>query len=1199
MALKVGELYASFGIDSKQLDSAMKSIESTCNKIAGDLAKTGAVLSLAVTAPLVKVGKDMLQASIDYESAFAGVRKTVDITSGDIEAGYKRISDALLEMSQNMPQDYITLSGIAENAGQLGVAEEHIVSFTKVIADLVVATNLSEESAAGMIAQYANITGMDLANVDRLGSTIVALGNNTATTEADIVEMMHGLAGAGKIVGLTDAQIAGLAATLSSLGINAEAGGSAMSRTLSLMESAVIAGGDDLKDFAKVSGLTSAEFAKQWQTDPMAALQTFSNGLQKIKDDGGDVDAALESVGINSVVMKDMWKRLMGSGNLLTDTVLLANDAFIENTALIEEAEKRYGTLDSKIKMAQNAYTNMLAAFGNVAIENSSLGGIVDTVKNLFISLAGADDATKQLIINAGLIAAAAGPVLVNLGGVVALVGKLGPLLASMMSPMGVVAVGLGLMAVAAIDADNRIGKGFESIAKKAKANLPAVNKTIRDTVSDIGKRLPELIGSITAGIEDLVPSIVSVVSTAVSSLLDVLGDNASGLLDIGVTLIESLIEGITQSMPQIMKSAVNFMANFAVGLIDSIPRLLECIDDIAIAIGEGLTSIDWLDLGSKIIDAIGEALSKIIDIFGEWFERGKEAVSTIDWVSVGISILEAIKSAVVTIADWLGKLFTQATEWVNDTDWASLGQLIWEGIKKFAIAVGEWFAPMIENAKKWVTDNNISWQSVGEAIGDAITSVVLVVEDWLDNILGDATEWVNDTDWASLGQLIWDGIVSFVGSAVDFVANLFNNIKNSSEDGENKSILESIGGFIWSTIRAAILVVGEIGKNLLEAIWKSIKDSWEWFKGEVSGMFTGLWDSIVGIFGGGDNKEVTDGTQGIVDAADTVMATLPEQTKGHGSRSIAHLVDSLDTGKADVETSSAAIIEAIDEQVKTLPDMTVEYSEEAMEGMEDAIDSHKGLIATASENVSSEAVAKFVQHLNYQGGAEIGKLFAWGLAVGINAGAVLVYQASRSVSQTAESLASSTLSNGSGFRLGYNFSVGIASGILSGISLIVQAANEAALAAVHSVKSTLKINSPSGVGRFLGKMFDKGGAIGVIENVPLLENAGQIAGKALAESFYINDPSHGVYNANKTVYERNAGTLDNNLQENSTQGASAREIGSAIADRLIERNVFDNDVYLDGKKVGENVSGTVSKTINKRTSDGWVGRSAKVVLGI
>ena len=110
------------------------------------------------------------------------------------------------------------------------------------------------------------------------GSALVDLGNNFATTEADIMEMSTRLASAGHQVGLTEPQILGFATALSSVGLEAQAGGTAFSKAIIKMQVAVETGNKDLKEFAKVSGMTQKEFQNLWNTDPSAAIQAFIVG---------------------------------------------------------------------------------------------------------------------------------------------------------------------------------------------------------------------------------------------------------------------------------------------------------------------------------------------------------------------------------------------------------------------------------------------------------------------------------------------------------------------------------------------------------------------------------------------------------------------------------------------------------------------------------------------------------------------------------------------------------------------------------------------------------------------------------------------------------------------------------------------------------------------------------------------------------
>ena len=147
--------------------------------------------------------QQMASEAIAFESAFAGVRKTVKGSATELDV----LGASLRSMAlRDVPVSVNALSDIAASAGQLGIQTGRIEDFTQVIADLVVATDLTGEQAATGMARFANLTQMPQEQFDRLGSTVVALGNNLATTESEIVEMGLRLAGAGAQIGMTEAQ---------------------------------------------------------------------------------------------------------------------------------------------------------------------------------------------------------------------------------------------------------------------------------------------------------------------------------------------------------------------------------------------------------------------------------------------------------------------------------------------------------------------------------------------------------------------------------------------------------------------------------------------------------------------------------------------------------------------------------------------------------------------------------------------------------------------------------------------------------------------------------------------------------------------------------------------------------------------------------------------------------------------------------
>ena len=389
----------------KQIEEFGVKVEKNGKKIE-EAGKKMSAFSVATGAALLASAKS----AIDFEDAFTGVEKTVDGTAKQME----ELKQGIRNMAKEIPASTTEISAVAEAAGQLGIQTEDILSFTRVMIDLGNATNLSAEEAASSLAKFANVTKMNAKDYDRLGSTIVALGNNFATTEADIVAMATRLAATGELAGLSQSQILSLATAMSSVGIEAEAGGSAMSKLLKKIQVATETGSKDLTKFAKVAGMSASDFKKAYQKDAVEALTAFISGLNDTKRNGKSAVAVLEDMGLTEVRLSNTILSLANASDVMTKAVKLGNDAWEDNTALSNEANKRYGTLKSKIQIAINKFKDLAITFGNKLLPTIDKGikymdKIAKKVENL-------SDEDVKLILNIAKTTAAIAPLLTIAG---------------------------------------------------------------------------------------------------------------------------------------------------------------------------------------------------------------------------------------------------------------------------------------------------------------------------------------------------------------------------------------------------------------------------------------------------------------------------------------------------------------------------------------------------------------------------------------------------------------------------------------------------------------------------------------------------------------------------------------------------------------------------------------------------------------
>lgn len=468
----------------------------------------GSALTRGVTAPIVAGAGLVVKAAIDYESAFAGVKKTVDETA---TVSYQKLSDGIRQMAKELPASAVEIANVAEVAGQLGIKTEDILSFSRTMIDMGESTNLSAEEAATAIAKVANIMGLTSNDYSRFGASVVDLGNNFATTEKDIVEMTNRLAAGGKLAGLSTPDILGLATAMSSVGIEAEAGGTAMVQTLTGIGKAVSGVGKGAKEklelIAQIAGTTSESFSQAWKEKPAEALQSFIKGLQKAHEEGKNMDGILSDLGMKGIRQGNMLKSLALASDKMSAAVNRSNQAWKENTALTNEANKRYETTESQLKMFRNQLTDIAIEFGGPLIKalREGLNASKPWIENLselakkFSSLS---TEQQQNILKWGLFAAALGPALKLLGGGVSVIG-------GTVKAIGGLSKGIGFLSgsvkyLANIPAGLNALAGSAGAAETAMAGMSTSAGSMTGAIGALANPLGLIVGSIglvTAGL--------------------------------------------------------------------------------------------------------------------------------------------------------------------------------------------------------------------------------------------------------------------------------------------------------------------------------------------------------------------------------------------------------------------------------------------------------------------------------------------------------------------------------------------------------------------------------------------------------------------------------------------------------------------------------------------------------------------------
>lgn len=402
--------------------SSTSTVSSTLTNAANKLSSFGKSATKAVTLPIAAVATACGAAAVNIDTSLTNVKKTVDGT----EEQYQQLKQAAIDFSKTNAVSASQILDLQSLGAQLGFNIDELDEFSRVASGLDIATDMNAEQAASEMAQFANITKMAHNDISNYASSIVALGNNLATTESQVSSMGQRIAAAGTQTKMSQAEILGWAGAMSSLGVEAEAGGTAFSTTISTIDAAVAKGGEGLQTFAKIAGMSSKEFATSWKnsaTDTMVHLLSSTASAE-------NMTLALEEMGITGIRQSDVMKRLAGNTQLVTDAINISTEGWKKNTALQTEVDNRNASMAARFEMLKNKVTAVAEEVGTPLI-NALLGAVdaadplIDGIAQAAQAFADMDEDSQRTVLTLVAVAAAMGPVASVTGKVIKVVGTL------------------------------------------------------------------------------------------------------------------------------------------------------------------------------------------------------------------------------------------------------------------------------------------------------------------------------------------------------------------------------------------------------------------------------------------------------------------------------------------------------------------------------------------------------------------------------------------------------------------------------------------------------------------------------------------------------------------------------------------------------------------------------------------------------
>ena len=1160
---------------AKQLASSMERVQRPSNWT--HMKTLGMTLSAVLTPAMERFGSYALQSATDIDTAYRNMRKTVQGSEGD----FQKLKQSALEFSSVNFASADQILAIQAIGGELGVATESLDTFAQTASNLDIATDLDAETSATALGQLDNILGdLNESTMPNFADSLVRLGNNGASTESQILDIATRIGSMASIVGMATPDMLALSSTIASTGQNAEAAGTAISKTMSFMETAVAEGGGTLSEIAATANMSADRFAAAWEKRPLDAITAFIKGLNQLEENGGSADLRLQELGITAVRQKQAIEGLMqtvksqnGELSVMDANAQMASDAWnglsdqwgAAGDAAREAEAKNEGFAGSVQRLkntAQNAASEIADSLA------PAMDDIADAAADLYDDFSQASDGTKQFVAAAGVLAAGLGPGL------------------SVIATMG---TGLS-------DVSKKMKKGREAFSSLTKgvdaarmvlgpmasqadvASLATEGLTLKMKAANIGANLMKtgLLGLKVAAVTLAVAGIGALVAKQMEM------ERHQQLVNDALTSAESIVGWAGKSYEQ----AAGGIDTMRYASEETLRSLKELNDQLKSDMDEQAASERTLDNYIGTIEELGN--------------KGSLTAYEQEKLKLAVEGYNEITGDSITVTDEQTGALSRSTEEIKKNAEAWKERARAEAYSDYAkeyykdqaeaeVKLAEAKSQLTEaqkNYNKAVADQrNASMSGDKDAEREAASRAGQYAEQ-ISNLTSSIDEYTEAKDRAAQSGDFLTTQSAVMASELDqsikdAILNLDSSMQQAGLEAMS-ALSQGINENKFGVDEALQFLNLGIAGKLQELPPEMLASGYEMANMLAQGMSEGK----VNI-----DQALLFMDQGIV----TAFAGLPVEMQAQGMNAISALASAIDAGQIDISQAAQILSAAASGDLSTLPEELQGIGGEAVSGLASSMAAASGELSGKASELSSQVSSAFdglPDELRSKGDEAVAALataVASGEISASDAADILKAAATGSLEGLPEELVpyaegavtdfANAIAEGEGptedaaracaaaadkmgelgdsYTWGYHLSSNLAKGIRAGIPLINEASADAAAAAAVNIQHSTPKEGPLKDDDVWGLHLAQNFANGILKGVPLVEDASLQMASAVHDYIGHTNPSKGPLSQGEWIFGYHAAVnFADGLYSGVDEAANAAESVADAAEKEFQEYI-------------------------------------------